>query len=188
MKFTKEQLTNFTFIIVLGIILFTPVGFHIRVFVSKIISFSPTELDVEDQVILSDYDWKLIDKDGNLFDFNNTRGKVVLVNFWATWCPPCVAEMPSLHSLYIDYADKIEFVLVTNEDQEKIANFLLKNKYDFPVYFEQKSRPISLSSTSIPTTYLIDANGKIIIKKVGAADWNSDQFRNTLNGLLKSTK
>lgn len=185
MKFTKERLTNFILIIFLGIILFTPVGFHMRVFVSKIISFSPTELDVEDQVALSHYNWKLNDKEGNVFDFNDTKGKVVLVNFWATWCPPCVAEMPSLQELYDDYGDKIEFLLVAHDEKEKVQEFLLKQGYDFPIYFERDTTYEMFKSENIPTTYVINSTGKIVIEKTGAADWNSKKTRSFLDKLIK---
>jgi thiol-disulfide isomerase/thioredoxin len=185
MRIKRGYLSNFAFILVFLLIVFTPIGFHLKVYFSRIFSFSPSELKVEEQVALSDYNWNLYDIQGNGYDFKNTKGKVILVNFWATWCPPCVAEMPSLQKLYNDYGDKVDFVLVTYDDKEKVRNFLSENNYSFPVYFERNNRPVSLASNSIPTTYLIDKKGVIIIKEIGAADWNSSISRNTINGLLE---
>ena len=67
-------------------------------------------------------------------NFNDTKGEVVLLNFWATWCPPCIAELPSMQKLYNDYKDKVRFVFVTNEDKATIEAFLAEKGYDLPIY------------------------------------------------------
>lgn len=185
MKLKKENLSNFAFIALLALLLFTPLGFHARVFVSRIFSFSPSELEKEEQFTLSSYNWKLITLGGEAFNFKNAKGKVVLVNFWATWCPPCVAEMPSLQALYADYGGKIEFVMVASDEHEKVKVFLNKTKYDFPVYFERSTSPEVLSAEYIPTTFIIDKKGKIVIEKTGSANWNSTTTRELLENLIK---
>ncbi len=184
MKLKKENLSNFAFIVLLALLLFTPVGFHARVFVSRIFSFSPSELKEEEQFTLSSYNWKLTTIHGEVFDFQATKGKVILVNFWATWCPPCVAEMPSLQQLYTDYNGQIEFVMVANEEPEKVKLFLSKKNYDFPTYFERSARPQLLSAEHIPTTFIIDKTGKIVVEKTGAANWNSTATRDLLENLV----
>ena len=184
MKFDKKSLSNFVFIIFLGLILFTPVGFHTRVFVSRLLSFSPSVLDKEEQPTLSNYNWNLVGLDGKTVDFSDLEGKVILLNIWATWCPPCVAEMPNLHDLYLDYSDRVEFLMVANDEVDKVTAFLTKRKYEFPVYFESSTRPSALESKSIPTTFIIDKNGNIIVKKIGVADWNSATTREILENLL----
>lgn len=185
MRIKRENLSNLAFILLLALLLFTPVGFHARVFVSRIFSFSPSVLDEEEQLILSDYNWKLSNSEGQVLDFKDVEGKVVIVNFWATWCPPCVAEIPSLQELYADYGDKIEFVFVAHDEREKVKNFLNKKEYNFPVYFEKSSSPDVLSVESIPTTFIIDKKGKIVVKKKGAANWNSTTTRELLENLLE---
>lgn len=184
MKFTKDQLKNVAFVLLLGLILFTPLGFYPRVIVTRILSFSPSAIDESKQQLLSNYQWKLSNMDGKVTDFEDVKGKVILVNFWATWCPPCVAEMPSLQDLYDDYNDKVEFVFVAHDEKEKVLQFLNRKAYTFPVYFEQSTAPDFLSATSIPTTYIIDSNGKIIVKKTGAANWNSETIRRLLDVLV----
>jgi thiol-disulfide isomerase/thioredoxin len=110
---------------------------------------------------------------------------VVFINFWATWCPPCIAEMPSIQNLYKDYKDKVEFLLVTNDPYSEINEFLSKNNYDFkilrPVTFNKSVFEVS----TIPRTFLIDKTGKIIIDETGAANWNSDKVRLVIDNLLK---
>lgn len=184
MRIKRKTLSNFIFIIVMALLLFTPLGFHARVFVSRIFSFSPSELVEEEQQHLSNYHWKLNDMDGNELSFEGNKGKVILVNFWATWCPPCVAEMPSLHELYLDYDDKIAFVFIASDEKEKVQKFMKRKAYTFPNYFEKSPTPKVLSSDNIPTTYIIDARGKIIVKKTGAADWNGSATRKLLDALI----
>ncbi|MEP3211524.1 MAG: TlpA disulfide reductase family protein [Maribacter sp.] len=184
MKLKKENLSNFAFIVLLALLLFTPVGFHARVLVSRLFSFSPSELNEEEQFTLSNYNWELSTVNGETFDFKDTKGKVVLVNFWATWCSPCVAEMPSLHELYTDYHDQIEFVMVANDDPEKVKLFFNSKHYDFPTYFERTARPTVLSADHIPTTFIIDRTGKIVVEKTGAANWNSIATRDLLENLI----
>jgi thiol-disulfide isomerase/thioredoxin len=133
---------------------------------------------------VKNYDWQLINADGKEINFEMTKGKVVLVNFWATWCPPCVAEMPSLQDLYNDYNEKVEFMFVAQDKVEKVSAFIAKKGYTLPVYYSRTEAPKLLTSKSIPTTYVINKEGKIIVAETGAADWNSDKVRKILDGLL----
>ena len=186
MKVTKEQFKNLAFIVLLGLIVFTPLGFYPRVFVARLLAFSPSEIEEPEQQLLYNYQWQLSDLDGNSLNFSDLKGRVILVNSWATWCPPCVAEMPSLQELYLDYHDKIEFVFVTSDDQEKVHEFLKRKAYTFPSYFESSQSPELLSSEKIPTTYIIDAKGKIVVEKTGAANWNSISTRELLDKLIQN--
>jgi len=135
------------------------------------------------QVQIQDYHWRLAAPDGTVFNFEDTKGKVVLVNFWATWCPPCIAEMPSLELLYKDYKDDVEFVFVSNEAASVIDSFKSKNGYRFVVYKPISKYPKAFNVTNIPRTFLIDKTGRIVIDKTGASNWNSDAFRATIEKL-----
>ncbi|MGB5418505.1 TlpA family protein disulfide reductase [Algibacter sp.] len=134
---------------------------------------------------MTDYNWGLKNKEGDVFNFKSTKGKVVLLNFWATWCPPCIAEMPSMQDLYTDYKDKIEFVFVSNEDFTVINKFMAKNGYDFQVYNPVTQYPENFDISSIPRTFLIGKSGNIVIDKTGAANWNGDSVRETIETLIK---
>jgi len=134
---------------------------------------------------IKDYNWLLKDLKGNTFNFNSSKNKVTLVNIWATWCPPCIAEMPSLQELSNDYKDKIDILIVSNEDKEIVSKFIKSNNYDFPVYLSYGNTPESFNVRSIPRTFLLDKEGNIIIDETGAANWNSDKVRSTIDKLLK---
>ncbi|NND79862.1 MAG: redoxin family protein [Maribacter sp.] len=184
MKFSKKQWINGVFIIGILLILFTPVGFHARVFVGRLLATSAAVLKTELQVPVENYNWQLTDANGTNFNFADAKGKVVLINFWATWCPPCVAEMPSLQKLYNDYSDKVIFMFVAQDKVEAVSAFMAKKEYTFPVFYSKTKAPGVLSSKTIPTTYVINKEGKISIAKTGVANWNSDKTRAVLDRLL----
>jgi Thiol-disulfide isomerase and thioredoxins len=117
-------------------------------------------------------------------NLSRSEGKVILINFWATWCPPCVAEMPYLQKLYETYKDEVDFYFVTSEVRDKLQLFLDKKGYDIPVYIPLEREPDLLENTSLPTTFLISQTGEIIIRKVGAASWNNEAIHELLDELL----
>lgn len=184
MKLSKEQIGNGLWILAIILILFTPIGFHLRVMLSKLIATSADTVDVTEQLTLQDYSWKLVDFEGTGYNFQSNENQVVLVNFWATWCPPCVAEMPSLVALHEDYKDTMEFVFVTNEDRARVLEFLRKKNYHLPIYFEASRTPSELVSNSIPATYILSKSGKIVVDEKGAANWNSASTRSLLDSLI----
>lgn len=189
MNFIKKNLSNILFIGFI-IFLFTPYGLPVRAGLIKVVSMVTTrvfqvEIDEDEREELDSYRWKLASDQGEVLDFQSFEGEVVLINYWATWCPPCVAEMSSLQSLFDAYGEKVKFVFVTNDDEKRVNEFLLKNNYSFPVYYQITQAPEQLRSSSLPTTILIDRTGRIAVEKVGAADWNSKKVRKLLENLLK---
>ncbi|WP_338356845.1 TlpA disulfide reductase family protein [Yeosuana marina] len=186
MKLSKSQRSNLFFLLIIAILIIPQTRKPIQIFLNKGLALiSPSVESKEKQTALKSYDWKLKNENGKVFNFESTKGKVVFVNFWATWCPPCIAEMPSIQKLYTDYQDKVIFLFVTSDFYSDINPFLDKNKYSFKVY-----RPLDGSTglfdvPSIPRTFLIDQNGNIVIDESGAANWNSDKVRATIDGLLK---
>ncbi|WP_047419429.1 TlpA disulfide reductase family protein [Cellulophaga sp. Hel_I_12] len=184
MKLEKKKISNLILIIAVLLLLFTPVGFHLKVMVNRLLSFSPTELKLEDQRVISDYRWELISHEGQALNFDEEKGKVIVLNVWATWCPPCVAEMPSFQKLYDDYSDKVSFLFVAHDEKEKVSTFLSKKGYTLPVYYENSTTPVAFESRSIPITFVISKTGQIIVSETGAADWNSDAIRVSLDTML----
>ena len=180
----KKWILNGVFILAALVLVFTPVGFKVKVFASKLLSSSAAMVKEGMKVPLDSYQWKLTDLENRSFDFEDQRGRIVLVNFWATWCPPCVAEMPSMQDLYNDYGDKVTFMFVTSDDRQKVLNFLKRKNLDLPVYYPASKTPKTLKSKLLPTTYIIDREGKIVVAETGAADWNSSETRELIDGLL----
>ena len=177
MNFIQKNWSNILFGIFILLLFIPQTGKPIRVFVNRLLAFSPGIEAEGKRDVLTDYNWNLTDLQGNTVDFNQFKGKKIVVNFWATWCPPCVAEMPSMQELYSDYKDKVVFLFITNDDNEALQKFKEKYNYDIPVYREKSRTPALLQSNSLPTTYVINEKGEIVIDKTGAADWNSGKVR-----------
>ncbi len=188
MDFIKKHWSNILFFGLI-VFMFTPAGMPLRALLIKGVSYITSrvenlEIDKEKRIKLENYQWQLIDNQGEIINFKDFQHKVILLNNWATWCPPCVAEMPSLQALYDDYKDKVVFVFLAHDKPEKVQLFLQKNHLNIPVYYLRTDLPKILQSSSIPTTFIIDKSGEIVVKKTGAADWNSGQVRRILDKLL----
>ena len=141
-------------------------------------------IESESEVTAS-YDFQVVDQDGNRIDFSTYENKVVFVNFWATWCPPCIAEMPDIDNLYQEMEGKdVEFILISlDDDFEKAKAFVEKKNFAFPIYRLGSSLPAVYESSAIPTTYVISPEGKIVVSKSGMAKYNTKKFRQFLEGL-----
>ncbi|WP_378185136.1 TlpA family protein disulfide reductase [Aquimarina sp. W85] len=184
MKINKKNLSNLLFVLVLVLFLIPYTRGLLQIYLTRFFSFSPSVIEQKDQEHVISYDWVLEGVNTDNLDFNTCNGKVVIVNFWATWCPPCIAEMPSLQNLYISYKDRVTFLFVTNEEDAVLDKFMRSKGYDFPIYRSTTSLPVPLDASSLPTTYLIDRDGSIMINKTGAADWNTKQVRKLLDDLI----
>jgi len=138
------------------------------------------------QLTDDEYQWGIVSEEGIPVTPESLKGEVVFLNFWGTFCPPCIAEMPEIQSIYNDYADKVVFMLVTAESETKVKNFMKSRGYDLPVYYGGRNMPDALAVRSIPTTFIIAPDGRIVSKKVGAADWDSKATRRVFDTLLEN--
>ena len=134
-----------------------------------------------------DFDMPLISLSGERTNLSAFKGEVIFINFWATWCPPCIAEMPNIQALYEQYKDKpeIRFVMISlDEEPEKAKKFLNSKAFTFTSYIPVGRRPEVFQSGVIPTTYVLDKNGRLASKKEGMANYNTSAFKNFLDALL----
>jgi peroxiredoxin len=102
--------------------------------------------------------------DGKTYSLDALRGKIVLLNFWATWCPPCRKEMPDMEALYRRFRQKGLVVLaVSDEDRETVAGFLAKQNYMFPVLLDPGRKTAgAFSVEGIPKSFIFDAQGQLV--------------------------
>jgi thiol-disulfide isomerase/thioredoxin len=137
-----------------------------------------------------DYNFTVRDLQGNVVDFNQFKGKTVFLNLWATWCGPCVAELPSIDALYgkMDKDKTVFIVLNWFEDSKKVAKFIKNKNFTFPVYVVDGDVPKQLNVASIPVTFVISPDGNIATKKVGSANYDTDKFKTYLEGLTATQK
>lgn len=117
-------------------------------------------------------DFTVIDEDGNEVKLSDYKGKPVVVNFWASWCPPCKREMPDFNDAYKKYED-VQFLMVnmtdgSRETVEIAKEFITTEGYDFPVFFDTEySAAIAYNISSLPSTYFIDQDGNLIAHTIG---------------------
>ena len=125
---------------------------------------------------------------GDSITLSSYRGKIVLLNFWATWCPPCRAEMPSMQALY-DTLDGEEFEIVAvdlNESRQTVQSFVEENEYTFPVLLDSTGAVgATYGARSIPTSFLIDSDGNALGFLVGSRTWEGDDIEALFRALLK---
>jgi thiol-disulfide isomerase/thioredoxin len=126
------------------------------------------------------YDWSALDLDDQPVAFSRFKGKPVFLNFWATWCGPCVREMPSIDSLARDprlAGKSIEFVCISVDDSAETVRQYLQGKNFSMTFLRVKDRKIPpvFYSEGIPATFLIAPDGRIAACEVGSADWHETQ-------------
>ncbi|WP_324719519.1 TlpA family protein disulfide reductase [Salinimicrobium sp. HB62] len=130
-------------------------------------------------------DFELINSKREKVNLEQFRGKVIFLNFWATWCPPCIAEMPGINNLYEEIKGKqVELVMVSfDRDFEKAKDFRKKKGYDFEIYRATGRVPSAFSSNSLPTTYVIDAQGNLALTHLGMGNFDTKDFKDFLEKL-----
>ncbi len=132
-----------------------------------------------------DYNFALQDLGGTRQDFTQYRGKVVFLNLWATWCPPCRAEMPSIEGLYqkLKDHDEIVFVMLSVDDddkKDKVQKYISGKAFSFPVFMPSGYLPEQLRVPSIPTTFVISKDGQIVKREVGMRNYDTKKFEKFL--------
>ncbi|HCR76648.1 MAG TPA: TlpA family protein disulfide reductase [Chryseobacterium sp.] len=127
-------------------------------------------------------------ENGEITETSQLRGKVVFINFWASWCPPCRAEFPSVQKFYDAYKTNQNLVFLTvNLDDEIILGkkYLQKEKFSIPFLVPDSSIPKELYRGSLPTTVILDKTGKIRMHHSGMADYSKASFYQEIETLLK---
>jgi thiol-disulfide isomerase/thioredoxin len=128
--------------------------------------------------------WHLTDMNGQQASPHQSLGKPIFINFWATWCPPCIAELPSIQKLYDQYKDQVDFYLITQEDENTINEFLERRDYQLPIYRLHGHVSDLFYSRKIPASFLISPEGKLVMKKHGAANWDGSKVLKIIDKML----
>ncbi|SHG40709.1 Thiol-disulfide isomerase or thioredoxin [Salegentibacter echinorum] len=197
---TKKSLIQYGVIAAIALILYTT-GMHAEVIgfaqrgllatglmnpnIEKVATKEATKekTDVKDK-IKADLSMKFRDPEGNIKTLEDFKGKVIFINMWATWCPPCIAEMPSIDKLHEKMGDEVAFVMLSlDRNFDKAIDFDKRKGYDLPIYTRAAQLPQMYQSAAIPTTYVIDAEGNLALTHKGMADYGDDEFVDFLKSL-----
>jgi thiol-disulfide isomerase/thioredoxin len=134
-------------------------------------------------------DFQLEDTEGNQVSLSGLRGKVVLVNFWATWCPPCIEEMPSMEKLNEVMAGGDFVMLAINTEQNGrslVPEFLKKSPYTFPILYDDKGVAQQLYGVyKFPESFIVGKDGTVVEKIIGPLNWSSPETIKFLKNLAK---
>lgn len=133
-------------------------------------------------------DFTLTDMQGQQVSLSQFRGKVVVLNFWATWCPPCREEMPSMERLYREFESQGLVMLAVNVEangKQMVAKFLQKTPHSFPILLDSDN--IAQNAYGVfrfPESFIIDRNGVVVEKIIGGRDWMSGSIFKLINFLI----
>ncbi len=178
----KKNLVYIVLLIVIGGVLMIPnVRNYLRnqffpiATINKAVTISENDFDIELRGINTE--------NTNLKSLKN---KTLFLNFWGTWCPPCRKEWPTIQAMYDSRKDKMNFALIAMQDQEEnVRKFLKENNYTVPVYIVESPISESILPKVFPTTFLIDKNGKILLKEDAYKDWNSESSLQFIDSVTK---
>lgn len=137
------------------------------------------------------FDFRLKSDKGKWHRLSQYRGKVVIINFWATWCPPCRYEMPSMERAWKKIKDRGVVILAVNvgEDEDKIFDFTGDYPMSFPVLMDIDGKVIEKYPViGMPTTYIVSPNGKVTHRAVGSREWDDPGLLNKILALRKNKK
>jgi thiol-disulfide isomerase/thioredoxin len=133
------------------------------------------------------YRMDLTNLEGDTIPMSSFKNKVLFINIWATWCPPCRKEMPSIQKLSDRLKNTdVQFILISPEESGKLSEFLISNGLQLPVYSISKGLPRVLSDEYIPRTFIVDRFGKIVHKHVGERDWNTAEIYDFISFLASA--
>jgi peroxiredoxin len=134
-------------------------------------------------------DFTLVDADGKTYTLSSLRGKVVLINFWATWCPPCLAEMPSMEQLNSRFAGEDFVLLAINAEEDArdiVLEFLEENPHSFPVLLDGELKVQQQYGVyRFPESFIVRRDGIIAQRVSGAIGWNYRKIVNLISFLIK---
>ena len=180
--FKKSNVVNGLFVILILVVLFVPSAKAIMIQGLMEIGLFKPDTTAEPRGLLPANGLAGIrfkNASGTVLDLGDLKGKVVFLNFWATWCPPCLAEMPSVNKLHQQFKDDKEVVFILADadgDFGKAQKYMDRKGYQLPVFAAASSIPESLFSGSLPTTIVFDKEGRVSYHESGAANYTNAKF------------
>ncbi len=136
-------------------------------------------------------DFELPDTDGKLRRLSQSRGKVVMVNFWATWCPPCRREMPSMQRAWDNLKgdDFTMYAVDVGEDEDTVFAFTLATGVElkFPILLDKSGAAVKQWPVrGLPTTFILDREGRVVYRAIGGREWDDPSLLHEIRALMRA--
>jgi thiol-disulfide isomerase/thioredoxin len=181
--FSLSNISNALFIVFFLAMIFVP---EVKAWtiqkLMKVGLFQPDvpEIPVNRNTVSKPAQFPIVFKDagGRIVDLATQKDKVIFINFWATWCPPCIAEMPAIQELYNQFKDEknVLFIMADmDHDFAKAQAFMIKKGFDLPVYASVSKIPEEIYTGTLPTTVILDKSGNVSFHHEGTADYSNPE-------------
>jgi len=184
MKVKKKTVLNVALIGLVLSFFITPLGDFSKELLNKVFATSPAIISEEKQGQISDYNWRLKDAEWNFFSFEKSKGKVVFINFWASWHLPSRAQLDDIQKLYDRYKGQIDFYIITDEERVLPEEMMERKGYSFPITYQIVGDPSPIKILKPSGTYILDRQGKIVVHQTAIADWDNNKVFDLINSLL----
>ncbi|MBD0851086.1 TlpA family protein disulfide reductase [Maribacter arenosus] len=184
MKIKRKTVLNILLFAFVLSFFMTPLGHFSKVFLNRLFASSPNIIDEPSRQQMTSYDWQLKNADWDFFNLQKSRGKVLFINFWASWKLPSEAELKGIQELYEEYKGQVDFYIITNEERPPVEEFMQLKKFTFPVTYLIIGEPAPFEILDPPGTYIIDRNGYIVVKEDDISDWDRKKIKELLNDLV----
>jgi len=175
-----KNIFNTVFIVVIMALIFVPSAkAMVLEGLMKAGFFSPDTSPADKSAVKDLSGIRFRDVNGKIIDLGSLKGKVIFLNFWATWCPPCIAEMPGVNKLHEKFKNDSDIVFILADadgDLAKSQKFMGRKKFALPVYAVASEIPEVLFQGSLPTTIVFDKQGRIMYNEAGAANYGNQKF------------
>ena len=182
---TKKTVINVLLIALVVSFFVTPIGYYGKVLLNRLFAQTPEIILLENRKKIANYDWQLKNAEWDYFNFEKSKGNVVFINFWASWRLPCAAELQEIQEVYNIYKGKVDFYIITNEERLPVEEFMIKNKFTFPVTYLIIGGKSPLDVLEPPASYILNKKGDIVVKEDDIADWDNTTISNLLDALIQ---
>ena len=185
MQIKKKTILN---VLLIGLVLsffVTPLGDFSKELLNKWFATTPTIIKPANRGQILDYHWRLKDADWSYYNFQKSKGKVVFINFWASWNLPSRAQMDDIQKLYDAYNDKVDFYIITDEERTDPEEFITRKGYTFPITYQIIGERSPMEILKPPGSYILDKKGHIAVHQKAISDWDNSTVYGLLDELIQ---
>ncbi|WP_366511942.1 TlpA disulfide reductase family protein [Maribacter sp.] len=182
---TKKTVINVLLIALVVSFFVTPIGYYGKVWLNRLLAQTPEIILPENRERIANYDWQLKNSKWDYINFDKSKGNVVFINFWASWRLPCAAELQEIQEVYNTYKGEVDFYIITDEERPPVEEFMIKNKFTFPVTYLIIGEKAPLDILEPPASYILSKKGEILVKEESIADWDNTTISNLLDIVIK---